>query len=217
VSTTVRTAGPAAEAAFNPPAPVVLGFTPRLEPGTWVADAGPDPIAGLGVVVTGPGVEGVAPVGLDAGAAAPAGRGGKEILMVSLRRSAGGLGAAVGGVGEEGGIAGALGVATPPGGFGICGAPGTPGGLGNAGAPGAAGVGGLGIAGGANLMVSFFMPGGTGACPGGFGAVGRFKPGGLGALGAVGRPGGLGGAGMAGTPGGLGGVGGNGTPSGIVK
>ena len=123
VSTTVRTAGPAAEAVFNPATPVVLGFSPGLEPGVWVVgEAVPVPmagIAGLGVVGVGPGVVGVAPGGLDAAAAAPAGRGGKEILMVSFRRSAGGLGAAVGAVGEAGGIAGALGVATAPGGLGI--------------------------------------------------------------------------------------------------
>jgi len=78
-------------------------------------------------------------------------------------------------------------------------------------------MGGFGIAGGANRMVSFFKPGGTWVCAGILGAVGNVNSGGLGATGAWGIPGGLGGAGMAGTPGGLGGVGGNGAPSGIVK
>ena len=62
------------------------------------------------------------------------------------------------------------------------------------------------MAGGANRIVSFLRPVGTGACPGG-----------LGTPWGVGRPGGLGGAGIEGTPGGLGGVGGNGAPSGIMK
>ena len=66
-------------------------------------------------------------------------------------------------------------------------------------------------------MVSFLIPGGTGAWPGGFGTPGNVTPGGLGALGMRGLPGGLGGVGAEGTPGGLGGNGGNGPPSGIMK
>ena len=73
------------------------------------------------------------------------------------------------------------------------------------------------MAGGANRIVSFLRPVGTGAWPGGLGAAGTVKPSGLGTPRGVGRPGGLGGAGIEGTPGGLGGVGGNGAPSGIMK
>jgi hypothetical protein len=73
------------------------------------------------------------------------------------------------------------------------------------------------MAGGANRIVSFLRPVGTGACPGGLGAAGTAKPGSLGAPPEGGMPGGLGGAGIEGTPGGLGGVGGNGAPSGIMK
>jgi len=190
----------------TPPAPAngVIGLA------TCVA-AGDGPLAGLG---------GTAPP------AAP-GRGGKEILIVSFFKSAGGLARA----GTAGGVR--------PGAFGAAlGNPGTAGGVG-APAPGALGIEGLGAAGGASRIVSFFNPGaaGVGAAgpPRGFGKEGaggfRPTPGGLGKVGAGGfspTPGGargglgkLGALGIGGlgpppdteTPGGRGGVGGFGGES----
>ena len=190
----------------TPPAPAngVMGLA------TCVA-AGDGPLAGFG---------GTAPP------AAP-GRGGKEILIVSFFKSAGGLARA----GTAGGVR--------PGAFGAAlGNPGTAGGVG-APAPGALGIEGLGAAGGASRIVSFFNPGaaGVGAAgpPRGFGKEGaggfRPTPGGLGKVGAGGfspTPGGargglgkLGALGIGGlgpppdteTPGGRGGVGGFGGES----
>lgn len=206
----MRTAGPPAEAVLIPPPVAIPGFAPA-SPGTgvWGTEAGAVAvIAGLGEDPE-IGVEGAVPTGLAAPPETAVGRGGNEILMVSLRRSAGGLGAAATGVAME--------AAGTPGGLGADGIPGTPGGLGSAGTAEATGVGGFGMAGGVNRMVSFLSPGGTGAVPDGFGARGVANPGGLGRPGGVGTPGGLGGAGIAGAPGGLGGVGGKGAPSGIMK
>lgn len=157
VSTTVRTIGPAAGAAFSPGAPVVPGLPPVDPTAAWDAKGALPPAAGtadLGLPPI-PGVTAGTPAGLPV-PAAPVGRGGKEILIVSLRRSAGGLGETDG---TLAGVADPLGA----GGVGIWGIPGTPGGLGIIGTGGAPTVGDLGIEGGANLMVSFFMPGGTGA------------------------------------------------------
>jgi len=154
------------------------GFGPAATPGTGVAA-----VAGFAGAVAG----------------APAGRGGSEILIVSLRRSAGGFGATPGvGAEVEDGTVGTLGTPGTPGGFGACGIPGAP--------------GGFGIEGGAKRIVSFFNPDGTFAGVGGLGAVGNVNPGGLGVVGGGGTPGGLGGGGIDGAPGGLGGVGGNGAP-----
>ena len=179
----------------TPPAPAngVIGLA------TCVA-AGDGPPAGFG------------------GTAAPAapGRGGKEILIVSFFKSAGGLARA----GTAGGVR--------PGAFGAAlGNPGTAGGVG-APAPGALGIEGLGAAGGASRIVSFFNPGaaGVGAAgpPRGFGkeGAGGFSPtpggarGGLGKLGALGI-GGLGLPPVTETPGGRGGVGGFGGESDIAQ
>ena len=179
----------------TPPAPAngVIGLA------TCVA-AGDGPPAGFG---------GTAPP------AAP-GRGGKEILIVSFFKSAGGLARA----GTAGGVR--------PGAFGAAfGNPGTAGGVG-APAPGALGIGGLGADGGVSRIVSFFSPGagvaGDGAVggPGGFGKDGagglRPTPGGAkGGLARLGRgiPGGLGAPGKE-TPGGKGGRGGLGMGSAIL-
>ena len=213
LSTTVRaTATPAARGATTgtplgaavwdapglgttPPAPAtgVMGLA------TCVA-AGDGPPAGFG------------------GTAPPAGpgRGGREILIVSFRKSAGGLARP----GTAGGVT--------PGGLGAApGNPGTAGGVGTP-APGALGIGGLGPAGGDSRIVSFFRPGagatGEGAAggPGGLGkdGVGALRPtpggakGGLGRLGIVGA-GTLGAPGKE-TPGGRGGEGGLGTGSDIA-
>lgn len=161
VSTTVRTIGPAAGAAFSPGAPVAPGLPPVDPPAAWDAKGALPPAAGtadLGLPPI-PGVTAGTPAGLPATPATPAGRGGKEILIVSLRRSAGGLGETDGTLAWVAGVAAPLGM----GGVGIWGIPGTPGGLGIIGTGGAPTVGDLGIEGGANRMVSFFMPGGTGA------------------------------------------------------
>ena len=179
----------------TPPAPAngVIGLA------TCVA-AGDGPPAGFG------------------GTAAPAapGRGGKEILIVSFFKSAGGLARA----GTAGGVR--------PGAFGAAlGNPGTAGGVG-APAPGALGIEGLGAAGGASRIVSFFNPGaacvGAAGPPRGFGkeGAGGFSPtpggarGGLGKLGALGI-GGLGLPPVTETPGGRGGVGGFGGESDIAQ
>ena len=90
VSTTVRTMGPAAEAVFRTVAPAAPGLTAVDPP----AKGAPPPkagAAGLGPPPS-PGVAAGTPAGLPATPVAPVDRGGKEILMVSLRRSAGGFG-----------------------------------------------------------------------------------------------------------------------------
>jgi hypothetical protein len=169
------------------------------------------------------------PAGL-AGATAPPtpGRGGRDMRIVSFRKSAGGLATP----GTGGGVKPA----------GLGGMPGTGGAEGVA-AAGTPGTGGFGAAGGVRRIVSFFNPdaAGVGAAgaPGGFGKeeAGGFSPtpGGLGNVGAGGFSPTLGGArggfgkpgapGMGGlgappetkTPGGRGGVGGFGSGSGIEQ
>ena len=154
-----------------------------------------------------------APAGLTGAAApAPPGRGGRDIRMVSFRKSAGGFATP----GTAGGVA--------PGGLG--GMPGT-GGAGGVAAAGAPGTAGLGAAGGVRRIVSFFSPGAAGAGavggPGGLGkeGAGGFKPTPGGARGGFGKPGvlGIGGLGVPPdieTPGGRGGVGGFGGESDIA-
>jgi len=152
------------------------------------------------------------PAGL-AGADAPAlaGRGGRDIRIVSFRKSAGGLATP----GTGGGV-------TPA---GLGGMPGT-GGAGGVAAAGTPGTDGFGAGGGVRRIVSFFNPGaaGTGARggPGGLGkgGAGGFNPTPGGARGGFGKPGALGMGGLGappdtGTPGGRGGVGGFGSESGI--
>jgi len=154
------------------------------------------------------------PTGLAVVAAPPApGRGGRDILIVSLRKSAGGFAAP----GTGGGV-------TPA---GLGGMPGT-GGAGGVAAAGTPGTGGLGTEGGVRRIVSFFNPGAAGAGasggPGGFGkeGAGGFSPTPGGARGGLGKPGALGMGGLGelpdtGTPGGRGGVGGFGSGSGIEQ
>ena len=113
----MRTAGPAAVAAFIAGAPAgAVGLAPDGAVFPAAADTGV------------PGLEGAPAAGIAAGApagltgapgapGAPAGRGGREILMVSFRRSAGGLGATVGA--EEDGTVGAAGTAGAPGNLGV--------------------------------------------------------------------------------------------------
>lgn len=193
VSTTVRT----------PPVPTAAGLTP-----VGVVDLetiGVEPPAGLGPGKPGPGIGGllltgkaaVAPGATCFPAPATPGLGGRAILMVSFRRSAGGL---------------------PP--LGMTGGEVTGfGGTGMAGTGAAGGV--LGFGGGASRIVSFFKAGTPGTegrggleIPGaaGFGAAG-VGSGGL----IVGKAMGEGGLrpDAGGGPGGRGGGGGKGTPSAI--
>jgi len=201
----------AAPGALPATTPGVLGFVPAAP----TAGIGGLATAGNATVAPAPG--GFAPV--------PAGRGGREIRMVSLRKSAGGLAIP--------GIAGIACVPPFPGtggaaGLGAAGIPGIAGtgGFGNAGAPGTAGLGG-----GASFIVSFFRPvGGAVGGLGGFGGAANRTvsfltpgnggtnagdPGGLFAEGIPGGPGGFGTAGRGGAPGGLGTLGGKGNPSAI--
>lgn len=183
VSTTLRTAT----------APEAVGFvaaglpeTPGGIPGTPPAFT-PGEAPGSGGFTAGIATVAPAPGGLGP---APAGRGGREMRMVSLRKSAGGLFPTAG--------SGADGAEAPP---GTEGTPGTPGAAegGSLGATGIAGLGGL------SRMVSFFTPG-TGG--------GTARPGGL-VAGIPGGNGGFGTAGKGGAKGGFGAPGGKGKPSAI--
>jgi len=145
------------------------------------------------------------------GAADPGapGRGGREILIVSFRKSAGGLATP-----GSGGRVTAVGLGAAPGTVGTAGGVGAP-------ATGTPGTGGFGGAGGTKRIVSFFRLGAAGiggvGAPGGLatGGAGGFRPILGGARGGFGSPGGAGGFGMA-TPGGRGGVGGLGSESDIA-
>ena len=220
LSTTVRaTAAPPARGAT-----VGAGWVET--PGFWTTP--PTPATGaIGFATCVAAGEGP-PVGL-AGAAAPAppGRGGRDMRIVSFRKSEGGFATP----GTGGGVAPA----------GLRGIPGT-GGAGGVAVAGAPGTGGFGATGGVRRIVSFFNPGAVGVgaagAPGGFGkeGAGGFSPtpGGLGKVGAGGfspAPGGargglgkLGALGIGGlgappdteTPGGRGGVGGFGGESDIA-
>jgi hypothetical protein len=155
-----------------------------------------------------------APAGLPGATAPPApGRGGRDMRIVSFRKSAGGFATP----GTGGGVT--------PAGFG--GMPGT-GGAGGVAAAGTPGTGGFGAAGGVRRIVSFFNPGAAGGGarggPGGLGkdGAGGFNPTPGGARGGFGKPGalGIGGLGVppdTETPGGRGGVGGFGSESDISQ
>ena len=144
VSTTLRTA--TAPAAAGLVAEEGAGFpegaaeTPGAPPGFGAWEAPGSGGLGAGMATVAPALAGLGPT--------PAGRGGREIRMVSLRRSDGGL--------APPGTGGTAGAAAPPGAEGMLGMPGVGAG-GKLGTTGIAGLGGL------NRMVSFFMPGGTGA------------------------------------------------------
>ena len=155
-----------------------------------------------------------APAGL-AGTAAPTppGRGGRDMRIVSFRKSAGGLATP----GTGGGV-------TPA---GLGGMPGI-GGAGGVAAAGTPGTGGLGATGGVRRIVSFFNPGAAGVgaagAPGGLGkdGAGGFNPTPGGARGGFGKPGAIGMGGLGAppdteTPGGRGGVGGFGRASDIAQ
>jgi hypothetical protein len=185
----------------------------------WVGTPGfcitpPAPAAGVnGFATCVAAAEGPAAGLAGATAPAPPGRGGKDIRIVSFRKSAGGLATP----GTGGGV-------TPA---GLGGMPGT-GGAGGVAAAGTPGTGGFGAAGGVRRIVSFFNPGAEGAGaeggPGGLGkdGAGGFNPtpggarGGFGKLGALGM-GGLGVPPDTETPGGRGGVGGFGSESDIAQ
>lgn len=217
VSTTVRTPAGAVTAVFTPlglveDLPIPEGpVGPGLRAGVSPGSGG---LAAAGKFAVAP-----APAGLPA---PPVGRGGREIRMVSFRKSEGGF--------ATPGTAGA-GAGSPPGagtkgtdGFGMLGTPGK-GGLGNAAVPGAVRPGGFGnpgtlgnegFGGGTNLMVSFFKPG-SGESPGfegggvGKGAIGGLMGGVLGGWGSLAT------AGRGGAPEEPGEFGGKGTPSGICR
>lgn len=210
VSTTLRTATALPVAVLVAPGEAGFPETPGGIPTAGPALAAGE-VPGSGGFAAGIATVAPAPGGLGP---APAGRGGSEILMVSLRKSPGALFPPIG--------AGADGEGTPP---GTEGTPGTAGGVAGD-RPGAAEIAGLG---GLRRMVSFFTPGGGGTRGvGGLGAgasltVSFFTPGtgggtaGPGGL-AVEIPGGIGGfgtAGKGGAEGGFGTPGGKGKPSAI--
>lgn len=215
VSTTVRTPEDAATADLTPPDAAGILAIPDGPAGP-TCGAGPTPGNG-GLAAAGRATVAPAPAVLEP---APAGRGGKEIRMVSLRKSDGGL-AIPGTAGTDdaspvaAGTEGTTGFRAPgmagTGGFGNVEMPGAtgPGGFGRAGP-----LGKVGFGGGASLIVSFFNPGGGGTDGVGgleIGGVGNAATGGL----LVGKLGGWGGLTTLGKGGDPGDFGGKGTPSAI--